>query len=289
MNLVLLLQNKKNFTTSEKYIADYILAHNTSVLKMSTKALGKETYTSPATIVRLCQKLGFDGFDDFKITFSKDYNENILHTDSIDYNYPFSKSSTTLEVIESITKIKEKTIEEMRYLLDDYHIEKAVQLIQDAQYIDFYGYGTSLISAFNFEFHMNRLNKNVQVRKSLDSLSNVALRSDSHHLAIIISYSGDTTSLHKIANILKLNDTPIITITSMTENKLKLYATLNFPIVTKESLNSKIGTFSSNTAVECLLDILYATYYKMSFDDNTKYLLDNARKIEERNNQELKF
>ena len=66
------LEFELDFSHSEKEIAHYILNEGEKVLNLSIKELAKKTYTSPATIVRLCHKLGLEGYGDFKIKYSKD-------------------------------------------------------------------------------------------------------------------------------------------------------------------------------------------------------------------------
>ena len=67
MNIITQLEFELNFTNSEKEIAHYLLSHGEDVLKLTVSQLSQKTYTSPATIVRLCQKLGLEGYNDFKI------------------------------------------------------------------------------------------------------------------------------------------------------------------------------------------------------------------------------
>lgn len=287
MNLIYRLQKHTKFTTSEKYVAEYILAHNLKILNMSTLELGKETYTSSATIVRFCQKLGFSGFDDFKIQFAQDYHASLSSTKDVNFNYPFTQESSTKEIIQNIVKIKTTSIEELEYILEPSLIDRVVNYIEKADIIDFYGYGTSLLSAYSFELHMNRLNKIVRVEKSLDSSLNTAIRSNNKHLAFVISYSGETSALINIIKELKINKTPVIAITSMTDNTIKRISTINIPITTKESIYSKVAAFSSIITCEAILDIIYSCYYRRNYEKNTKYLLDNARRIEARNNLEI--
>ena len=70
MSLLKKLEIAENFSESEKSIAQYILQNSEEVLNLSTIELAKKTYTSPATITRLCQKLDFKGYNDFKISLS---------------------------------------------------------------------------------------------------------------------------------------------------------------------------------------------------------------------------
>ena len=66
MSIMTQLEFELDFSESEKDIARYILDKQENVLDLPIKKLANETYTSPATIVRLCHKLGLQGYGDFK-------------------------------------------------------------------------------------------------------------------------------------------------------------------------------------------------------------------------------
>ena len=55
MSIMTQLEFALDFTHAEVEIAHYILNHGEDVLNLSSKELAKRTYTSPATIVRLCR------------------------------------------------------------------------------------------------------------------------------------------------------------------------------------------------------------------------------------------
>ena len=63
------LKLKEKMSDNEESIADFILGLGEELKKYSTRNIADATYTSPATVVRLCKKLGFAGFDDFKKQF----------------------------------------------------------------------------------------------------------------------------------------------------------------------------------------------------------------------------
>ena len=70
----MILQNLKNnntLTSSEKAAADYILKNPDKVLKMTSRELAEQIYVSAPTIIRLCKKLGYESFTDFKMDLSK--------------------------------------------------------------------------------------------------------------------------------------------------------------------------------------------------------------------------
>lgn len=91
MSLLKKLELANHFSSSEKSIASYILNNTEEVLNLSTIELAKKTYTSPATIVRLCQKLDFKGYNDFKIALSANLQYILSHQKNINANFPFQK------------------------------------------------------------------------------------------------------------------------------------------------------------------------------------------------------
>ncbi|MER2132135.1 MAG: RpiR family transcriptional regulator, partial [Carnobacterium inhibens] len=59
------LKDQTNFTNTEMRIADYIIQNITTIPTIYIEDLAKLTYTSHSTIIRLCKKIGYDGFRSF--------------------------------------------------------------------------------------------------------------------------------------------------------------------------------------------------------------------------------
>ena len=62
-------------TQAEEEILDYFIRHPKSASYMSLQELSRQLYTSGATIVRFCQKLGLGGFNDFKYQLRRELQE----------------------------------------------------------------------------------------------------------------------------------------------------------------------------------------------------------------------
>ena len=54
-----------HLTIQEKYLVDYILDNPDDILQKNINELAQLSYTSTATVSRLCKKLGFKGYKDF--------------------------------------------------------------------------------------------------------------------------------------------------------------------------------------------------------------------------------
>ena len=139
MSIMTQLEFELGFSQSEKEIGRYILNHGDQVLNMSVKELAKQTYTSPATIVRLCKKIGLEGYNDFKIKYSAELQYDHRFTDRIDVNFPFLKNDDQTQISHKLASLYQEVILETIQLLDYHQLQKIVDLLYTHQDIDMYG------------------------------------------------------------------------------------------------------------------------------------------------------
>ena len=67
MDILERLRAKKGFTNTEIKIADYILENFPKVSAMSARVLAKETFSSNASVLRLCRKIGLSGYRELQV------------------------------------------------------------------------------------------------------------------------------------------------------------------------------------------------------------------------------
>lgn len=60
-----------HLSSSQKEVAQYILDKKLEIEKLTIQELAHQTYTSPATIIRLAKKLGYEGYESFKKRFHR--------------------------------------------------------------------------------------------------------------------------------------------------------------------------------------------------------------------------
>ena len=239
MSIMTQLEFELEFSQSEKQIAKYILNHGEEVLSMSVKELAKETYTSPATIVRLCKKIGLDGYNDFKIKYSAELQYDLHHTDRIDVNFPFSKDDSYPMICHKLSSLYQEVIADTIKLIDFTELNKIVDLLYPHQHIDIYGSGNSLLAAMSFQHKMMRISRDVNLRILHGEQVFMSYNSNSSRIAMIISYSGETNENIQIAQTLKENNTPIIVLTSVGDNRLSHYADYILNIGSREKINTR--------------------------------------------------
>lgn len=115
---------------------------------------------------------------------------------------------------------------------------------------------------------MSRIKKEVHIHSIQNEIffNDILASNDSY--AIIISYSGETYVLDEVVKILKEKNIPIIVITSIGDNTLSRNGDCVLRLCIREKLYSKIGTFSTDSAITYLLDVLYACYFSLDYENN---------------------
>ena len=276
------LESMNSLSKSEEVLANYILNEKENIENLSTKNLANATYTSPSTVIRLSQKLGFSGWNELKEKYLEELKYLNKNFSNVDPDFPFESHDTFMDIASKVSHLASNSIDDTLSLLKNDEIKKAVQLLCKSQIINVYGVSNSLLMAYDFKHKMLRINKHVEIMNLPGEQMIVASNSSPANCAILISYSGESKEVLKIAEILKSKNTQMIVLTSIGENSLTAFADCIFSISTREKLYSKISTYSSNNSIHLILDILYSCVFKMNYDYNLKYKADISKNIDER-------
>lgn len=282
MSIMTQLEFELDFSTSEKQLANYILNHGEEVLSASIKELANKTYTSPATIVRLCHKLGLAGYADFKIKYSAELQYDNKTKKRIDVNFPFEQSDSKVQIAHKIASLHQESIEDTLKLIDFKQLDRAIQALDKANHIYIFGSGNSLLAGLSFQHKMMRIGKLVELKILTGEQVFMSYAVKPDDIAIIVSYSGETQDIVNVAKLLKRKNTPILGITSIGENQLSKYCDYVLNTCSREKIFSKIAPFSSKTSMEYIFDILFSCLFTINYHENIKEKISLDKQYDER-------
>ena len=246
------LEFELDFSHSEKQIARYILDNGEDVLSMSVKELANKTYTSPATIVRLCRKIGLEGYNDFKIKYSAELQYDKRNQKRIDVNFPFLPHDSKETIAENLVSLTNEVIHDTHQLIDFEELNKITDLLYNSEEIA----------------NMVNIRTNPGEQIFLTSTSN------EKKAAIVISYSGETNEIIRFVKVLKTKKTPIIAITSLGDNQLSDFADYTLHLDSREKIFSKMAPFASQISMEYILNIIFSCIYQKDYEENTRKKID---------------
>src|SRR5579884_3745491 len=123
---------------AEQRVADFILAHPDELIYLTVTELAERTSTSESTVVRLCQKIGYKGYQEFKIVLARDLVE------------PATEIYAAIEPDDDLAMVKSKVFQanaqalrDTIEVLDDAQLRRAVDAIAAARRFEIYGVGGS--------------------------------------------------------------------------------------------------------------------------------------------------
>lgn len=269
-----------DFSNSEQTVIHYILKKNLAIKDMTTKEIAAQTYASPSTLVRIAHKMGYSGWNELKEAYLKEEDYLVTHFRHIDANLPFEKGDSIMSIANKIAILKKESIDDTLSLITHDDLQSAIHIIRKSSYVNIFAVSNNLLITQEFKHNMSRIKKRVVVHSLQSEIVFNACLADPTSCAIIISYSGETDILIRSIKALKANHIPIIVISSIGNNTAKQLADCILHITTREKLYSKIATFSTDTAIIYLLDVIYSCIFALDYDQNLETKINASRIIE---------
>ncbi|GAA0473450.1 MurR/RpiR family transcriptional regulator [Alkalibacterium sp. s-m-22] len=268
MSLLTDLKHDEQFNASEKAVARYIITNKEDVLNLSIQALSELTYTSPSTVVRLCRKIGLRGFKDFKIKWSAELQKEYNAISNVDPDFPFTDDDSYGEIQKKILELFTDSLNQTSQLLSPDKLEQAVELLLQADKIGVFAYGDTYLPALNFQNKLMKINRSVHMAALPGENRHLATNFKQGDCAIVISYSGESKNNYYITQLLKQNGATIIVITGSPSSHIASLGDLILPVAESESQSVKLSTFSSQTAIDYVLNTLYGCLFVSNYDKN---------------------
>lgn len=219
MDLDILTKGIK-LTETELQLLTYITNHLDSIKGASVREIAKKNYTSPATVVRLAQKLGFKGY--LELYYYLNMRTEKHNTDEIiDFQINGEQLDGTIEIMKNYYR-KDKT-----------------------KFIFIYATGFSGIIA---EYLQKKLLVNgirVIFSSGQDSSGIIEHNVDNISMMIVISKSGETPKIIEKMSLCQKFQIPVVAFTSQTDSRVKELSDHYFEVTDDEQLDTYNRYYSS--------------------------------------------
>lgn len=271
-----------SMTPLESEIASYILNNKNVVTKLKIQELADILFISKSAIHRFVKNIGFNGFNDLKVSIAKE-NADLLENNSyINVNYPFQAKDNPRQIAFKLLELYEKAIKDTFEYVDLDQIKAVSQLIDSADVIDVYTHAHNSNIAENFQDKMLTIGRSVNCPSSFYNQRLTVLASDQKHVAIILSYSGKATFILPIVKKLYEKGVKVIQIGKAGSNYYSQYVTYHLSISDSENNRDRMSQFSSHIAMQYIMDVLYGCIYNVRRKKNTKYIYDSIDYMDDR-------
>lgn len=210
---LLLEQYKKDYTKSEKRLYEYVTNNFEKVMYYSLTELAEICQMGEATILRFCRKLGYEGYQDFKLAVAQDLSTA-------------TKGNGDETYIEKIKNSMIEVINDTYEVIDLKSLEEAVDRINLSNDVVVYGIGLSGIVGLDMKSRFLRIGKNISVVTDPHFQTMRSCSVNENTVIIAISLSGSTKDTVDAVKIAKNNGAFVIAITSYIKSPLTKYSDL---------------------------------------------------------------
>lgn len=248
---------------TELSVMDYLLKKPEEILHNSIHQLAEKTFSSPATILRMCRKLGFDGYREFRQSVI--YELALRNESSEMEKKELTRHDSLEEIMEKVTYKNIISLENSKNLLDHHELAEAVDLIERARTVSLYGIGSSLLVARDMYLKFLRLDKPCVLNDDWHSQLLQARNCTDQDLGIIFSYSGQTEEMVACMQEMRAKGCAIMSITRYGVSPVTEHSDLKLYVAANESL-FRNGAMSSRISMLNLVDILYTEYSNRNYD-----------------------
>jgi RpiR family carbohydrate utilization transcriptional regulator len=237
---------------AEQRVADFILKHPEELIHLTVTELADKTQTSESTVVRLCQKIGYKGYQEFKIMLARDLvgpaetvYEEIVATDDI----PALK--------QKVFAANAQALKDTMEVLQNDELEHAVRALAQARRVEIYGIGGSAALAMDAYHKFMRLGLHAVYLNDGDLMAMSSSLTGSGDVVLGISHTGGSRDVCDAMENAQAVGATTICITHRATSPITKVADIKLFTAAKETVFGS-DAMSSRIAQLSIIDTLYA-------------------------------
>lgn len=179
--LVNIRENYNNIFAAERKVADFILKNPEKSVDLNVSELAKKSGVSDATVVRMCHRIGYKGYYQFRIALAQDIGKKQIIKTNLS------------ELDDAVEKLLTEYAEDLRAIgkrIDSKVMWNCVNLVKKCNYVHLVAVGNTSPLAQYMGFRLGRLGIKATYNVAPEYFMNHINLADSNDIIIAISQSG---------------------------------------------------------------------------------------------------
>lgn len=235
---------------AEKKIADFLMENPLKILPLSITELAEECGGSEATIVRFAKRLGFDGYQQLKISLAQEENMASIRAD-------ITKEDSASEVFSKVCDDIYCSLEKTKKAISGDALEKACHSIINAKEILLFGLGNSASVALDASHKFFRLGLSAHAYTDNHMQVIAAAHTNENCVVIGFSHSGSSKDIVQALDVAKSKNATTIAVTNYGKSPIVKVSDIILNTVSDETNYSILG-LKSRIAALSIVDAIYS-------------------------------
>lgn len=256
---------KEIATKTEKKVIDGILnIPPEEIIYLSITDLAARLKVAEATLVRFCKKLGYNGFQDFKLHLSQE------------------AMSTERSMADCTTqRIAMQMVDAINITSRSINYEECLRiasLMINSGKICAFGVGNSAITAMEISNVLARIGMMVTYTPDPHLQAMITSNLGENDTVILISVSGSTKDIIDVAEVAKHNGVKIVVITCHDHSPIAKYAD-HILFSTRREAPYEGGSVSTIVSISYIINVLYNAIKEKLGENGDEYTMRSARSV----------
>ncbi|WP_102347438.1 MurR/RpiR family transcriptional regulator [Bacillus sp. Marseille-P3661] len=244
------------FSEKEKLIADFILNNPKKIIHLTINQIAEDLEIADATVFRFCKRIGFKGYQAFKIALASEIVNPIE-----DIHETLQEEDSVYDVTDKVFKTNILAINETLKVMNSEKLAESVNLLLNARKIEFYGTGGSGIIAMDAFHKFIRTGINCMAYADTHIQLMAASQLTEKDVAVIISHSGSNKDIIDLVSVIKDSGAKTIGITNYTKSFLSTSVDIPLYTVSQET-EYRTEALASRIAELSIIDALFVNVSK---------------------------
>lgn len=250
-----IIKRKYRFLSdTEKKVADHLLAIQDVLVTKTIANLADETGVSQATIFKLVKKLGFKGFQDFKINIAA-HSSTSTDPTLVAY-HDIVPTDNSYQVAVKVINSNILALQNLIPQLDQTKIDNTLNYIYESNFLHFFGIGGSSVVAYDAYQKFTRTNYRCDYVSDYHLQLMEATKFTAGDLAFVFTHSGESIETLKLAKAIARSGATLIVLTGNPYSEIANLADETLTVYSEES-KYRTESLSSRILYLTLMDSLY--------------------------------
>lgn len=268
-------KNKHTFSKTETVLAKFFLSNEKKIINMTIAQISDMTNISQTSIFNFVKKLGFSGFQDFKIRIASNNSNASSNNGHLTVYSDITPDDSPIEIARKVIGFNQLSLDTLKESLSDYNIKTIVNIINQSKTLNFYGQGGSSAVAFDAYHKFTRTSFRTHYSFDYHMQLSEATKLTKDVCVFLFSHSGETVETIHLAEIISQSPAKLIVLTGNPLSDLLELSDANLILHTEE-VKVKTESLISRILFLTIMDIIY-TIIVYQDEPRHQQVIDNIR------------
>lgn len=264
--LPLIRANYPSLRPAEKRVADVILAEPAQVTAMSSVELARRADVSDATVIKCCQRLGFGGFSQLKMTLVRE-----LAVTPAGAFGEVTPGDALGEIRDKVFHASIQALNDTSRVLSPESLERATAAIEKSRRVIFFGVGASGIVAQDALLKFMRIGIDCSCYSDSHVQATQASLLTSDDVAVVISHSGLTRDDIDVLQLARETGAFTVCITNHPRSPAALLADVVL-LTSAREMDLRSGALTSRLVQLAVVDCLFMAVAVRQYDKSMQLI-----------------